>query len=205
MDRKTLEHIFEPFFTTKETGKGTGLGLATVYGIVKQNNGFINVYSEPDHGTIFKIFLPRSKQRVAPELSQQQGLAMDTGTVLLVEDDEAVRNMTFAMLCQIGYTVLVATNPQDAVEICRDTETVIDIILSDVIMPGMSSREMIEKIELLRPGIKVLYMSGYTKDLFLRRGTLLEETEFIQKPFDMISLHRKMMQTVHGIISGAPS
>ncbi len=192
MDRETLKHIFEPFFTTKEVGKGTGLGLATIYGIVSQNNGFINVYSEPGLGSMFKIFLPRLKEEIATTASVARDPAMGTGTVLLVEDDETVRRMTTDMLEEMGYKVHAIAIPQDAVSFCQDQANPVDIILSDVIMPGMSGKEMLEKIHAARPGARVLYMSGYTSDIISQKGVLEEDMHFIQKPFDMHQLHAKI-------------
>lgn len=192
MDRETLKHIFEPFFTTKEIGKGTGLGLATIYGIVSQNNGFINVYSELGHGSMFKIFLPRLEQEITTAASAARDPAIGTGTILLVEDDETVRRMTTGMLEEMGYNVHAIAIPQDAVSFCRDSTNSVDIILSDVIMPGMSGKEMVEKIHAVRPGARVLYMSGYTSDIISQKGVLEEDMHFIQKPFDMHQLHAKI-------------
>jgi len=192
MDRETLAHIFEPFFTTKEVGKGTGLGLATVYGIIKQNNGFVNVYSEPDHGSSFQLYFPRfiGVTEVADKVSEPA--ISGSGTLLLVEDDPLVREMSLQMLQEIGYTVIVADTPERAIEICADQNVHIDLILTDVVMPGMNGKEMVAVIEPLRPGMKVLFMSGYTSDLVAQRGVVDEGRHFIQKPFDMYSLSEKI-------------
>jgi len=192
MSREILSHIFEPFFTTKEIGKGTGLGLATVYGIIKQNNGFINVYSEPGHGSSFQIYFPRflGEAESVEYLSQPE--VGGSGTVLLVEDDLLVREMSLQMLEEIGYTVIVADSPEQAVEICADPGSRVDIVLTDVVMPGMNGKEMVDLIESMRPGIKVVFMSGYTSDLVAQRGVVDEGRHFIQKPFDMHSLAMKM-------------
>ncbi|MFZ3209592.1 MAG: PAS domain-containing protein [Geobacteraceae bacterium] len=196
MDRATLQHIFEPFFTTKEVGKGTGLGLATVYGVVKQNNGFIDVYSEPGHGTTFKLFFPRIAEVCTPESIPNQEIVRSSAIVLLVEDDDAVRQLTAHMLEMTGYTVLLAETPQAALTICEKSDTCIDIILTDVIMPGMSGKAMQEKINAIRPGLKVLFMSGYTSDIIAQRGVLAEGVHFIQKPFNMNTLNAKIQETL---------
>ena len=192
MDKKTMEHIFEPFFTTKGVGKGTGLGLATVYGIVRQNNGFINVYSEPGHGSTFQVNFPRysGASEIAEPMAEEE--FSGSGTVLLVEDDPLVREMSLQMLQEIGYTVIEAETPEHALEICADDEVQIDMILTDVVMPGMNGKELVAVIESLRPGLKVLFMSGYTSDLVAQRGVVDEGRHFIQKPFDMHSLAGKI-------------
>jgi CheY-like chemotaxis protein len=165
MDRETLSHVFEPFFTTKEADKGTGLGLATVYGIVKQNGGFINVYSEPGHGTTFKIYFPRitAKEGEIKEKSGKAQVAPGTGTVLLVEDDEMVRSVATAQLQTIGYTVLVERTPLEALSLLEKTDTPVDLLFTDVVMPEMKGTELRDRARLVRPGIKVLFMSGYTQ------------------------------------------
>ena len=196
MDRETLKHIFEPFFTTKEIGKGTGLGLATIYGIVRQNNGFVNVYSEPGHGTMFKIFLPRLMEGAGTESRLVGEPVKGTGSILLVEDEDAVRLMTVRMLEKIGYTVHPAATPREALDICADDSVRIDMVVSDVIMPGMSGKDMMDRIEKVRPGTKVLYMSGYTSDTITQKGVLEEGMHFIQKPFDMNSLNQKIKETL---------
>lgn len=192
MSRDTLAHIFEPFFTTKEVGKGTGLGLATVYGIIKQNNGFVNVYSEPGHGSSFQVYFPRfvGAAEVVDKVSEP--VISGSGTILLVEDDPLVREMSLQMLQEIGYTVIVAETPEQAIEICADQKVHIDLILTDVVMPGMNGKEMVAVIEPLRPGMRVLFMSGYTPDLVAQRGVVDEGRHFIQKPFDMYSLSEKI-------------
>jgi len=197
MDRETLSHIFEPFFTTKEVGKGTGLGLATVYGIVRQHNGFINVYSEPGQGTTFQINFPRfAGGTVSEEAEAEEAPLTGTGTVLLVEDDVLVRRMTRRALEELGYTVIQASGAEEAIAICRDEGTRIDGILTDVVMPGMNGKEMVDVIEAFRPGLNVLFMSGYTKDLVAQRGVVDEGRHFIQKPFDLQSLGRKLKETL---------
>jgi len=189
MDRQTLTNIFEPFFTTKEVGKGTGLGLAMIYGIVRQNSGFINVYSELGYGSTFQLFFPRSQGSVEPAAKSVQEELSGTGRVLLVEDDPLVREMSLRMLQTMGYTVTPAEGPLAAIEICK-AEQQIDLVLTDVVMPGMNGKEMVDVIESLRPGIKILFMSGYTADLVAQRGVIDERRCFIQKPFDMQALHK---------------
>lgn len=196
MDRQTLSHIFEPFFTTKGVGKGTGLGLATVYGIVRQNNGFINVFSEPGKGSTFQIFFPRCLGTAAVEEKPAEKEASGSGTVLLVEDDPLVREMSLQMLEEMGYQVIETLSPEEAIEICGRNEVRIDLILTDVVMPRMSGKEMVAVIERERPEIKVLFMSGYTSDLVAQRGVIEEGTHFIQKPFDMNSLAEKIREAL---------
>ncbi|HEY3307506.1 MAG TPA: PocR ligand-binding domain-containing protein [Desulfuromonadaceae bacterium] len=197
MSAETLQHLFEPFFTTKEVGKGTGLGLATVYGIVTQNKGFIRVLSKLGVGTTFEIHLPRlAKEETMRHPKGESKAPRGTGTILLVEDDETVRGMAAKMLEHMGYAVHPVCAPAEAIDFCEDHDHVIDMILSDVVMPGMSGREMIEKIEAGRPGIKVLYMSGYTSDIISQKGVLEEGMHFIQKPFDANGLSNKIKQVL---------
>jgi PAS domain S-box-containing protein len=194
MDEETRRRLFEPFFTTKEVGKGTGLGLSTVYGIVKQNDGFINVYSEPGQGTTFKIYIPRhagnivetSAARVA-ELRQGHG-----ETVLLVEDEPAVLDMGKGMLEKLGYTVLTADAPRDALRLAEEHTGKIDLVMTDVVMPEMNGRELAERLLEIKPGMKCLFMSGYTANVIAHHGALDEGVQFIQKPFSMKSLAAKV-------------
>jgi PAS domain S-box-containing protein len=199
MDKETRSHIFEPFFTTKEVDKGTGLGLATIYGIVKQNGGFINVYSEPGRGTTFKIYIPRiMEEGSVTEKTEVVSLASGTGTVLLVEDDNLVRGMTAAMLEEIGYTVLVAETPLHALSLCEKRDMAIDLLLTDVVMPGMNGTELRDKVQAIRPGIKVLFMSGYTSNVIVHHGVLEEGVRFIHKPFSMHDLAWKVRDAIGG-------
>ena len=201
MDKETQQHIFEPFYTTKVAGKGTGLGLATIYGIVNQNNGFVNVYSEQGTGTTFKIYFPRCDDPAFPEQPVEAELLLHhPATILLVEDDESVRDITAEILREIGYTILIAQTPQNALEMCGLGREPIDLLLSDVIMPEMNGRELSQRVTELRPEIKVLFMSGYTADIINQKGILAEGLHFIQKPFDRIALHHK----IQGILSGPP-
>jgi len=193
MDRDTLEHIYEPFYTTKEVGKGTGLGLSIVYGIIKKHNGFINVYSEPGKGTSFKIYLPLKKMseaetRVQPSLP----LARGTETLLLAEDDAAVRKMMKSILEEFGYSVLVAADGTAAVEVFRENSERIDLVLSDLIMPQMNGWEAYAAMRKIRPDIKVIFSSGYTADIIAQKGTLEEGVTFISKPMNPSELLGKI-------------
>ena len=199
MDKETLEHIFEPFFTTKEVHQGTGLGLATVYGIVRQNDGFVNVYSEPGHGTTFKIYIPKIQEEIdVVEDSGQSPLATGTGTILLVEDDEMVREMTSTMLESIGYAVVKAETPSDALAVCEDETKAFDLLLTDVVMPGESGADLRDRVKKLRPDVKVLFMSGYTSNVIVRHGVLEEGVDFIQKPFGIKDLAAKVRDVIKG-------
>jgi len=194
MDRETRMHIFEPFFTTKGVGQGTGLGLATVYGIVTQNNGFINVYSEPRKGSVFKLYLPRLRQEPVAE-DKPAPVAAVSATILLVEDEEMLLLMATRLLEELGYTVIQAESPQDAIAICQENQS-IDLILTDVVMPGMNGREMVERIKAIRPDVKVLFMSGYTADIVAQRGIVDEGMHYIQKPLEMCKLNEKIRQVL---------
>lgn len=197
MEKQVLSHIFEPFFTTKEVGKGTGLGLATVYGIVRQNGGYIEVYSELGQGTTFKIYIPRIMEKdEVREKSEEASLVSGSGTVLLVEDDDMVRRMTSAMLKKIGYNVVAAQTPMDALSFCEKEDVCIDILLTDVVMPEMSGKELRDKIKRILPNIKVLFMSGYTADVILHHGVMDDGVYFVQKPFSLNDLARKIRDAV---------
>ena len=196
MDAETLRHIFEPFFTTKETG--TGLGLSTVYGIVKQSNGHIWVYSEPGQGTTFKIYLPLVEKpaRPAPQPPAVTGLPYGTETVLVVEDAEAVREFAARVLRELGYTVLTATNGAEALQVAEGYGGPIHLLLTDVVMPGMNGQALQERLAERRPGLKVLYMSGYTENAIVLRGVLKPGTSYIQKPFTPSDLARRVRQVL---------
>lgn len=185
MDKQTLDHLFEPFFTTKEMGKGTGLGLATVYGIVKQNNGFINVYSEPGHGTTFKIYLSRHRAEVESALACDATQPEEGGseTILLVEDEAAILAMTTAMLQRLGYNVLPANSPGEAIRLAESFSGKISLLLTDVVMPEMNGRDLARQMLLLYPYLKTLFMSGYTANVIAHHGVLDKGVEFIEKPF----------------------
>jgi two-component system, cell cycle sensor histidine kinase and response regulator CckA len=197
MDNEIQSHLFEPFFTTKEVGKGTGLGLATVYGMVKQNGGFIICYSEPGRGTTFKIYIPRVvEDGKAAEAPRETPVAYGAGRILLVEDDEMVREITKDILEELGYTVLSADTPQEAIALCEHRNTIVDLLLTDVVMPEMSGRELGNRIAVIRPGIKVLYMSGYTSNVIAHRGVLDKGVHFIQKPFRINDLANKIHELI---------
>jgi PAS domain S-box-containing protein len=198
MDAATRARVFEPFFTTKGTGKGTGLGLSTVYGIVKQSGGNIWVYSEPGKGTTFKVYLPRIDEVSESDEHATPGRAIPQGTetVLLVEDEEQVRTILQQMLEERGYRLLTASAGEEALRIAADYEAEIQLMITDVVMPQMSGRELAEQIQPLRPNMKVLYMSGYTDDAIVRHGLLDEKLQFLQKPFDAALVARKVRQVL---------
>ncbi len=200
MDAETLSHVFEPFFTTKEAGKGTGLGLSTAYGVVKQSGGHVTVYSEPGVGTTFKIYLPRVED--APEMdrgsSVHAALSGGTETVLVVEDDEAIRRLTCRALEAQGYTVLSAAGAREAIRVCEEHAGEIHLILTDVVMPDMSGRELAWSATALRPLVKVLFMSGYTDNVIVHHGVLAAGTAFLQKPFTPRSLSQKVREVLDG-------
>jgi two-component system, cell cycle sensor histidine kinase and response regulator CckA len=196
MNEEVRAHIFEPFFTTKEKGKGTGLGLATVYGIVKQSGGYIWVYSEPGVGTTFKIYLPRIDEEESSSSAGVDGTLSralrGSEVVLLVEDERGVRELTREYLEMSGYTVLEATNGEAALRQAQDHTGPIHALITDVVMPGLSGRELSEQITKIRPQIKVLYMSGYTDQSAFRNGILEKGAELLQKPFGMSTLASKL-------------
>jgi CheY-like chemotaxis protein len=194
MSPEILQHIFEPFYTTKEAGSGTGLGLATVYGIVTQNKGLVLAESAPGVGTTFRVFFPRGdeEEQEAVEVTAPLAPAQSTATILLVEDEETVRQMTTDILEQSGYTTLAAMTPQEALALCARADQRIDLLLTDVIMPGMNGRELSRQIERLRPGIKVLFMSGYAADIISEVEVNDPAMGFIQKPFSMRILLEKI-------------
>ncbi len=197
MDKQTLDRIFEPFFTTKGQGRGTGLGLATVYGIVKQSGGYVSAQSEPGKGATFKIFLPVVNGEVDfSEVVRRRGPApRGNETVLLVEDEEGVRAMARHVLQNNGYTVLEAENGQEALRVVGQGEPV-DLVLTDVVMPLLGGRDLAEQVVTLLPGVKVLYMSGYTDDTGIRTGVLESENEFLQKPFTTVALLEKVREVL---------
>ncbi len=187
MDEETLSHLFEPFFTTKELGKGTGLGLSTVYGIVKQNGGIINVVSSPGKGTSFTIYLPRHQAEASHALIRPDASAGTSrhGTILLVEDEPMILEVTQAMLKLQGYEVLVASSPAEALRLAEQRRGDIGLLMTDVVMPEMNGRDLARRMQALFPGLKCLFMSGYTADVIAQHGVLGSDVHFIQKPFTM--------------------
>ena len=198
MDAETQKRIFEPFFTTKEVGKGTGLGLSTVYGIVKQSEGNIWVYSEVGRGTSFKIYLPRVDVGAKPEELREAPFLAPRGheTILLVEDEDMVRDLSKEILEGYGYEVISAPNGKEGLRICQEFEGDIDLVITDVVMPQMSGRELAENVGALRPDTRVLYMSGFTDDAIVRHGVLDDGMSFIQKPFSPDSLALKAREVL---------
>jgi two-component system cell cycle sensor histidine kinase/response regulator CckA len=201
MDEATCARVFEPFFTTKESGKGTGLGLSTVYGIIKQSNGYIWVYSEPGQGTTFKIYLPRVEElepverpraRRAADRAPLERNGKETG--LVVEDDDAVRTVVRRTLEGSGYTVVEARDVGEATQLASEYEGPIDFLITDLIMPEMSGRDLARRVAELRPDVRVLYMSGYSDHTVLRQGMLSPDMEFLAKPFTRESLLDKVRE-----------
>jgi PAS domain S-box-containing protein len=196
MERDMVDHIFEPFFTTKGVNKGTGLGLSTVYGIVTQNNGFIHVISEPWQGTTFEIYLPRTLEAVVGEMISTPAPFCGSGTILLVEDEGMLLVVAAKQLEEAGYTVIKAATPQEAMYIFERKDQQIDLVLTDVVMPGINGKELVERMKVIRPALKVLFMSGYTADIVAQRGVLEEGMHYIQKPFDVEVLQAKIRQVL---------
>ncbi len=200
MDRETLSRAFEPFFTTKEPGKGTGLGLATVYGIVQQSGGHIRVESEVGRGTTFRIYLPRVDDAPEARVDATGPAPAGRETLLLVEDDPAVRELVRELLADSGYTVLEARHAGEALEIAERYQGAIHLLVTDVVMPQMNGAELARRLVTVRPGLPVLYMSGYTDDLIAQRGVLSEGTVLLEKPFTPDALSRKIREALerHG-------
>ena len=200
MSAEVQSHLFEPFFTTKEKGKGTGLGLATVYGIVKQSGGYVWVYTEPGHGTTFKIYLPRVDAAPAPRVSGVQASPVEDGTetVLLAEDETAVRAVARHTLQRHGYTVLEAPSAEAALDLAQRHSGPIHLLLTDVVMPGMSGRALALRLSELRPELRVIYMSGYPEEAITRHGVLERGFTYVQKPFTPEGLARKVREVLDG-------
>jgi len=202
MTPETVAHIFEPFYTTKESGRGTGLGLSTVYGIVKQSGGYIWVYSEVGRGSSFKVYLPRVEQaaEALPAAKSGRGEQKGSETVLLVEDQPEVRELARMALMEKGYKVLVAGNPEDAERVCAGHESEIHLLLTDLIMPGITGRELAKRLTARHPRMRVLYMSGYTYGIMAPsggNGGMLEDgVAFLQKPFTPSALSEKVREVL---------
>jgi len=197
MDKDTQKKIFEPFFTTKELGKGTGLGLATVYGIVKQFGGDIYIYSERDKGTTFKVYLPRvegeaaghgARKKIAPEMTG------GTETIFVIEDENVVRETMVIILKDRGYHVLEASGGRQALKAIREHQGALDLVITDVVMPGLSGKEFARQLHEFKPDIKILYVSGYTDNVIAHHGILDPEINFLQKPFTIESLLTKVRE-----------
>jgi PAS domain S-box-containing protein len=199
MDTETLSHLFEPFFTTKEMGKGTGLGLATIYGIVKQNKGFISVYSEVGQGSTFKVYLPRAREEgEAQAIPERPPAAGGTETLLVVEDEAAILRLVRDGLGRMGYTVLTATSPGEALGTSAGHEGPIHLLITDVVMPQMNGRQLAERLGELRQGLRCLFMSGYTANVIAHRGVLDRGVSFIAKPFTLDALAAKVREALEG-------
>lgn len=193
-----VAHIFEPFYTTKKEGKGTGLGLATVYGIVKQSSGFVWVYSEPGMGTTFKIYLPRVRQGIGklPPAKPVEVLPHGSETILLVEDEAPVRQSEREFLQLNGYVVLEAENGEEAVQVSRNYPGPIHLMITDVVMPHMGGARLAEQLALERPQMKALFVSGYAENTVLRHGAIDVTAYFLPKPFSLKSLARKIWEVL---------
>jgi CheY-like chemotaxis protein len=199
MSQATLARIFEPFFTTKGE-KGTGLGLATVYGAVKQSGGHVAVYSEVGHGTTFKVYLPRAEGRPSCGAPSAQGLPLPTGgeTLLVIEDDDGIRALTRRILEGCGYAVLAAADGREALAAAEGHGGRIDLLVTDVVMPHLGGGRLAERLAARRPGLKVLYLSGYADDAVVRHGVLERGAAFLQKPFTVAGLARKVREVLDG-------
>jgi CheY-like chemotaxis protein len=194
MNRETLDRIFEPFFTTKGIGEGTGLGLSTVYGIVRQNNGFVNVYSEPGNGTTFNVYLPRHTSQEI-EIQRKEGLEIPLSrgeTLLVVEDEPSLLKLSKRMLEELGYHVLAAGTPGEAIALAKEYASEIQLLITDVVMPELNGRDLAEQLHALHPDMKMLFMSGYAASVIAHRGVLDEGVNFIQKPFSKKDLAIKV-------------
>ncbi|MFI5298782.1 MAG: ATP-binding protein [Polyangiales bacterium] len=200
MDEETLAQVFEPFFTTKGVGKGTGLGLATLYGIVKQNRGFIEVRSEPGHGTTFSIYLPRYVAKPEPAEKPVATASVPPGheTILLVEDEPGILKLTKMVLEEAGYRVLAASTPGEAVRLGREYTGEIHLLFTDVVMPEMNGRELAKLLLSVHPRMKCLFMSGYTADIIAQHGVVDESVSFLQKPFNVDALATRVREVLHG-------
>jgi two-component system cell cycle sensor histidine kinase/response regulator CckA len=197
MDEPTLKRVFEPFFTTKGVGRGTGLGLSMVYGIIKQHNGFINVYSEPGLGTKFTIYLPLIKSAIMEVAGgEEELLEKRTATILVADDDPAVRELSEKVLNMIGVTVITAVDGNDAVQKFLENKDTIDLVVLDMIMSKMNGKEVYEKVKEIRPEMKAVFISGYAADFMNNRGMIDEKLEFVEKPFNPRMLLKKIREVL---------
>jgi two-component system, cell cycle sensor histidine kinase and response regulator CckA len=199
MDRQVLSHVFEPFFTTKEPGKGTGLGLATVYGIVKQSGGYVTVYSEVGRGTTFRVYLPRVDAEPDGVEAPEAGAAPEgSETIMLLEDEESLREIIREVFEEAGYQVITAAESRHAVELARQHAGPIHILVTDVVMPGLGGREVADALTAVRPRLPVLFISGYTDEAIGRHNVLEPGVFFLQKPFTTHALLRKVREVLDG-------
>jgi CheY-like chemotaxis protein len=199
MDEDVRRHLFEPFYTTKGSGGGTGLGLATVFGVVKQSGGSIYVYTEPGRGTTFKIYLPAARHEApapAPPAAADPGGARGEETIVVVEDDASLRELVRVMLEGCGYRVLAAESPEQAARMCAEHPGGVELLLTDVVMPEINGRVLAERLEALFPSLRVLFMSGYSDEAVFRNGLIRPDTAFIEKPFNSGTLARKVREVL---------
>ncbi|MEO8199194.1 MAG: response regulator, partial [Gemmatimonadota bacterium] len=197
MSDEVKSHLFEPFFTTKDQSRGTGLGLATCYGIAKQNGGHIAAYSEPGVGTIMRVYLPVARQPAESSVPREEEIMPDgTETILLVEDDAAVRNTAARILASRGYVILEARDGRDALAMLEAHAGTIHLLLTDVVLPGMGGRELAERASQIRPEMKVLFASGYTDDVILQHQLVHRDVSLLQKPFTANSIHLKVREVL---------
>jgi CheY-like chemotaxis protein len=199
MDKEVVDRLFEPFFTTKPLGKGTGLGLSTVYGIVKQNEGFINVYSEPGMGSTFKIYLRRHEGKEAEDVIEEKVPEIPRGrgeTLLMVEDEGAILNVGHAMLESLGYKVLTAATPSEAIQLAQSHADRIQLLITDVVMPEMNGRDLATLLCDANPKLKCLFASGYSTDVIAHQGVLEEGVHFLEKPFSLPNLASKVREVL---------
>jgi two-component system cell cycle sensor histidine kinase/response regulator CckA len=201
MDADTISHIFEPFYTTKPPGEGTGLGLSTVYGIVKQCGGDVWVYSELGQGTTFKIYLPQVKSLADLVRAHESPSKLPSGTetVLIIEDEERLRALACLVLRAAGYNVLEAARGDLALQVADRHQGAIDLVLTDMVMPGLSGQQVADRVRLRFPHVRVLYMSGYTDDVILRNGMAVGEVAFLEKPFTPAGLTRKVREVLDAL------